>query len=174
MKKGIHPKYYPEAKVICACGNTWTTGSTKEVIHTEMCSVCHPFFTGEQRIVDTAGQVERFERRREQAEKMAQYRVGRTKTRERKKEKAIFELVTEEQAPVPEGAPAEGQPEAEQASAAAAGPKPSEKPRRAPSARPRREAKDRPARERPDRAKAPRAPKREPEAKPDQSAEPGA
>ena len=63
MKKDIHPKYYPEAKVICACGRTWTTGSTKPEIRTEMCSVCHPFYTGEQRIVDTAGQVERFERR---------------------------------------------------------------------------------------------------------------
>ena len=60
MKEKIHPKYYPNAKVICACGNTWTTGSTKEVIHTDMCSVCHPFFTGEQRIVDTEGQVDRF------------------------------------------------------------------------------------------------------------------
>ena len=60
MKDKIHPKYYPNAKVICACGNTWTTGSTKEVIHTDMCSVCHPFFTGEQRIVDTEGQVDRF------------------------------------------------------------------------------------------------------------------
>lgn len=63
MKEGIHPKYYPEAKVICSCGNTWTTGSTKEVIRTDVCSVCHPFFTGEQRIVDTAGQVDRFMKR---------------------------------------------------------------------------------------------------------------
>ncbi len=61
MKTDIHPKYYPNAKVICACGNTWTTGSTQEVIHTEICSKCHPFFTGDmQRIVDIEGQVERF------------------------------------------------------------------------------------------------------------------
>lgn len=60
MKQGIHPKYYPNAKVICACGNTWTTGSTVEVIHTDVCSNCHPFYTGEQRIVDTEGQVDRF------------------------------------------------------------------------------------------------------------------
>ena len=60
MKEGIHPKYYPSAKVICACGNTWTTGSTRELIHTDMCSNCHPFYTGEQRIVDTEGQVDRF------------------------------------------------------------------------------------------------------------------
>ncbi len=60
MKTGIHPKYYPNAKVICSCGNTWTTGSTREVIHTDMCAQCHPFYTGEQRMVDTEGQVDRF------------------------------------------------------------------------------------------------------------------
>lgn len=63
MKDAIHPTYYPNAQVICACGNTWTTGSTQEVIRTDVCSNCHPFFTGEQRIVDTAGRVERFNRR---------------------------------------------------------------------------------------------------------------
>ncbi len=63
MKKEIHPTYFPEAQVICACGNTWTTGSTQEVIRTEMCSACHPFYTGEQRIVDTEGQVDRFYKR---------------------------------------------------------------------------------------------------------------
>ncbi len=60
MKTDIHPTYYPEATVVCACGNSWTTGSTQEVIHTDVCSECHPFFTGEQRIVDTEGQVDRF------------------------------------------------------------------------------------------------------------------
>jgi large subunit ribosomal protein L31 len=60
MKEGIHPKFYPNAKVICSCGNTWTTGSTQEVIHTDMCYNCHPFYTGEQRMVDTEGQVDRF------------------------------------------------------------------------------------------------------------------
>jgi len=70
MKKGIHPKYYPNAIVTCACGNTWTTGSTQERIYTDVCSACHPFFTGEQRIVDTAGQVERFIRRLERKDAM--------------------------------------------------------------------------------------------------------
>ena len=65
MKEGIHPTYYPEATVVCACGNTWTTGATQETIRTDVCSACHPFYTGEQRIVDTAGQVERFMRRLE-------------------------------------------------------------------------------------------------------------
>lgn len=61
MKEGIHPKYYPEARVTCACGNTWTTGSTKEELRVEICSNCHPFFSGElQRIVDIEGQVDRF------------------------------------------------------------------------------------------------------------------
>jgi large subunit ribosomal protein L31 len=63
MKEGIHPTYYHDAQVICACGNTWTTGSTEKVIRTEMCSQCHPFYTGEQRIVDTEGQVDRFYKR---------------------------------------------------------------------------------------------------------------
>jgi large subunit ribosomal protein L31 len=61
MKKDIHPTFYPDATVICACGNTWTTGSTKKVIHTEVCSKCHPFFTGQQtRLLDVEGQVDRF------------------------------------------------------------------------------------------------------------------
>jgi large subunit ribosomal protein L31 len=63
MKKDIHPAY-KEAKVICACGNTFATRSTKPVLKVELCSKCHPFFSGgERRIVDTAGQVERFKRR---------------------------------------------------------------------------------------------------------------
>src|SRR5262245_5998331 len=66
MKPGIHPKYV-EATVVCACGNTFTTRSTKPNLRTDLCSVCHPFYTGEQRIVDTAGQVERFMRRMEVA-----------------------------------------------------------------------------------------------------------
>jgi large subunit ribosomal protein L31 len=60
MKSGIHPKYFPNATVTCACGNTWHTGSTIEFIQTDVCSNCHPFYTGEQRIVDTEGQVDRF------------------------------------------------------------------------------------------------------------------
>jgi large subunit ribosomal protein L31 len=60
MKDGIHPAYFPEATVVCACGNTWKTGSTVELIQTDVCSNCHPFYTGEQRIVDSEGQVDRF------------------------------------------------------------------------------------------------------------------
>jgi large subunit ribosomal protein L31 len=62
MKAKIHPEYV-EANVHCACGNTWTTRATRPQLKVEVCSACHPFFTGEQRIVDTAGRVERFKRR---------------------------------------------------------------------------------------------------------------
>ena len=63
MRENIHPTWYPEARVICACGNTWAVGSTVPEIHTDVCSQCHPFYTGEQRIVDTEGQVDRFMKR---------------------------------------------------------------------------------------------------------------
>lgn len=63
MKENIHPKWFAEAVVICACGNTWKTGATKPEIRTDICSACHPFYTGEQRIVDTEGQVDRFMKR---------------------------------------------------------------------------------------------------------------
>ncbi len=63
MKDKIHPKYYDNAKVTCLCGNTFTTGSTKSEIKVEICSKCHPFYTGTQRIVDTMGRVERFKKR---------------------------------------------------------------------------------------------------------------
>jgi large subunit ribosomal protein L31 len=65
MKAKIHPKYYPEARIICACGNSYTTGSTSPELKVDICSQCHPFYTGEQRIVDTAGQVDRFMKRLE-------------------------------------------------------------------------------------------------------------
>jgi len=63
MKDKIHPKYYPDAEVTCSCGNTFTIGSTKKTLRVELCSKCHPFFTGEQKMIDTAGRVERFKRR---------------------------------------------------------------------------------------------------------------
>jgi large subunit ribosomal protein L31 len=63
MKKDMHPKWYPDANVVCACGNSWVTGATVAEIRTDICSACHPFYTGEQRIVDTEGQVDRFMKR---------------------------------------------------------------------------------------------------------------
>ena len=62
MKKGIHPKY-EKSIISCACGNSFETGSTKKNMKVEICSVCHPFFTGKQKIIDTAGRVERFNRK---------------------------------------------------------------------------------------------------------------
>jgi large subunit ribosomal protein L31 len=61
MKANIHPEYYPNAKVTCACGNTFTTGSTLPEINVEICSACHPFFTGEMKLIDTQGRIERFQ-----------------------------------------------------------------------------------------------------------------
>jgi large subunit ribosomal protein L31 len=63
MQKDIHPTYYPKAKVSCACGHTFTVGSTKEKLEVEICSRCHPFYTGGTKLVDTAGRVERFRAR---------------------------------------------------------------------------------------------------------------
>lgn len=68
MKEKIHPQYYKDAKIICACGNVVTTGSTKKEIRVEICSKCHPFFTGKEKLVDTAGRVEKFRRKYEKKE----------------------------------------------------------------------------------------------------------
>lgn len=81
MKKDIHPDYYPEAQVVCACGNTWTVGATVPMIRTDVCSKCHPFFTGEQRIVDAEGQVDRFlSRLRRRDEMLAEEEARREAT----------------------------------------------------------------------------------------------
>ena len=63
MKTEIHPTYFPQAKVTCACGRTFVVGSTQEKIHVEICSACHPFYTGTEKIMDTAGRVEKFKAR---------------------------------------------------------------------------------------------------------------
>lgn len=65
--KNIHPKYYPEAKIKCSCGKIFTIGAAKPEIHVEICSACHPFYTGEKRTIDTAGRVERFKTRKAKA-----------------------------------------------------------------------------------------------------------
>lgn len=67
MKKNIHPQWYPTAKVTCACGNTLTVGSTKPEIRVEICSACHPFFTGQMKYVDTQGRVEKFQQKQKTA-----------------------------------------------------------------------------------------------------------
>lgn len=67
MKDAIHPTYFTDAKVTCACGNTFTTGSTVQDIRVEVCSNCHPFYTGKQKFVDTARRVDRFKRLQDKA-----------------------------------------------------------------------------------------------------------
>ena len=63
MKEKIHPQYYDDAIVTCSCGNSFTTGSTRKTLKVELCSKCHPFYTGERKMIDTGGRVERFKRR---------------------------------------------------------------------------------------------------------------
>ena len=91
MRQGIHPTYYEDAQVICACGNTWTTGSTVKTIRTDVCSKCHPFFTGEQRIVDTEGQVDRFYKKLQARQQFMEDKVARESART-SPERAIADL----------------------------------------------------------------------------------
>jgi large subunit ribosomal protein L31 len=77
MKKDIHPKYYNEVKVTCACGREFITGSTLPEIKTELCSACHPFYTGKQKLVDTARRVEKFEARLKAKAEAAKTRRGK-------------------------------------------------------------------------------------------------
>jgi large subunit ribosomal protein L31 len=84
MKKDIHPKYYPKAKVVCACGNTFTVGSTREEINVEICSACHPFYTGKQKLLDTARRVDKFQKRVE-AKATAKKTAGKKAKKEKQK-----------------------------------------------------------------------------------------
>ncbi len=77
MKKDIHPKYYKEAKITCACGNSFVTGSTEGEIKIELCSACHPFYTGKQKFVDTARRVEKFEAKVKAQKEVAKTRKGK-------------------------------------------------------------------------------------------------
>lgn len=87
MKAGIHPQYFESAQVICVCGNKFTTGSTQEVIHVELCSNCHPFYTGEQRFVDTRSVIKKFQDRQDKA-KAYQASVTKKKEETRKKQES--------------------------------------------------------------------------------------
>ena len=71
MKKEIHPAYFPKAKVVCSCGNTFTVGATLELIETEVCSSCHPFYTKKERLTDQVGQIQKFKARLQKAKKKA-------------------------------------------------------------------------------------------------------
>ena len=94
MKTEIHPDYHTDTQVTCACGNTWTTGSTSAELRVALCSNCHPFYTGEQRIVDTEGRVERLMRRFnlgsvEEAAKLAEQTAERSAAAEAEAEAAV-------------------------------------------------------------------------------------
>lgn len=67
MQTNIHPQWYPDAQIVCACGNMFTVGSTKQSLRVEICHKCHPFFTGEMKFVDTLGRVERFQKKQQHA-----------------------------------------------------------------------------------------------------------
>ena len=88
MKTQIHPKWYSDAKVTCSCGATFSTGSTVPTIAVEVCSNCHPLFTGQQKFVDTAGRVDKFNQR------VAQAQVKQAEAKARKAKKAAEEAVT--------------------------------------------------------------------------------
>jgi large subunit ribosomal protein L31 len=97
MKKAIHPTYYNDAVVTCACGNTFTTGSTKQQIHVDICSACHPFFTGKMKFIDTLGRVEKFAKKM-QAAKSQQYvkksqRLAQKVQKEKAKPKTLKEMI---------------------------------------------------------------------------------
>ena len=97
MKAEIHPRYV-ETTVTCACGNTWTTRSTRENLRVDVCSACHPFYTGEQRLVDTAGQVDRFMRRLQSSQaKQADASQRRTTTAPAPKRSLYQEVFGDEQ-----------------------------------------------------------------------------
>jgi large subunit ribosomal protein L31 len=88
MKKDIHPTYYPKAKVTCACGASFTTGSTLPELKVELCSACHPFYTGKQKLVDTARRVEKFKSRVAAKAKMGTAVSKKTKRTARAAKKA--------------------------------------------------------------------------------------
>jgi large subunit ribosomal protein L31 len=94
MKKEIHPKYYKNAQVKCACGNVFTVGSTKESIEIEICSQCHPFYTGKEKLIDALGRVEKFKKRLEKqggyqkkAEKKAKRKAQNKPSSEKRQKK---------------------------------------------------------------------------------------
>ncbi len=82
MKANIHPQWFNDAKVVCACGNTFTTGASKPEIRVEICNKCHPFFTGEMKFVDTQGRVEKFQEKQKQAAAKASMLAEKKKKKE--------------------------------------------------------------------------------------------
>ena len=97
MKKEIHPQYYPECKVSCVCGNSFLTGSTEKEIKVELCSACHPFYTGKQKLVDSARRVEKFETKVKTSDTVSKEKKGKKVKREaRAKERSKKEVVVKQ------------------------------------------------------------------------------
>lgn len=86
MKANIHPKFYTDAKVICVCGNRFTTGSTQGIIHVELCSDCHPFYTGQQKFVDSGSLIKKFQNKQENAQKYKQKNVNKIEEKRKAEE----------------------------------------------------------------------------------------
>lgn len=98
MKPNIHPRWYPQAQVVCGCGNMFTVGSTRESIRVEICSKCHPFFTGEMRYVDAMGRVEKFQQKQKRAKEVAAKISAKKKVKEKKEKrqpKTLKEMLME-------------------------------------------------------------------------------
>ena len=96
MKKDIHPKYYTDCQVTCACGNSFTTGSTLKEIRVELCNKCHPFYTGKQKFVDTARRVEKFQARAEKQTSSALKRKGKKVKKATADAKKVAEKISQE------------------------------------------------------------------------------
>ena len=96
MKTKIHPQYFEKAQVICICGNRFTIGSTREIIHIELCANCHPFYTGQQRFVDSDSLIKKFENKQQAAQTYQQKKVEKIKKEKESKEgpKTLREMLT--------------------------------------------------------------------------------
>jgi len=87
MKKEIHPPYYKDAQIHCACGNVIKVGSTRKKMQTEICSACHPFYTGKKKLVDSLGQIDRFKKKLEKTQKIKSKKKKQKKTAPKTKNK---------------------------------------------------------------------------------------
>src|SRR3989344_1708215 len=96
MKTAVHPQYFENAQVVCACGNRFTVGSTKEIIHVELCNKCHPFYTGEQRFVDSASRIQKFQTKQKVASEYVAKKVKKVEIKKQQDNspKTLREMLT--------------------------------------------------------------------------------
>ncbi len=93
MKKDIHPTYFPEAKIVCACGHVFAVGATKQTMEVEICSHCHPFYTGKEKLVDTAGRVEKYQTKVKKSSALKASVPAQHATRARKEQKSSKQIL---------------------------------------------------------------------------------